>query len=500
VHKLTSHSRTLRFCIVVVSMAASLAAYAGPVESTSYATDDLPETGLQGQVPIADQKSGRSSQGYRRGLTLVGRNTLRDRGGNLQMAAYGHCAYVGTGGVKATHELEGIAVIDVRQPSDPKLVRIVSSPSGYSSWEGLEASSNTGILISFITSRTSPLPALPQSWEHGLTAAFADGFEVYTVKRDCENPTRVATVSTRDVLPGGLHGLKLSPDGKTAYITSLQAGGRADDPNQTTLVAYDLAVPDYPRLLARWKWSDDPRETVDFGLHDGTISPDGSVLFLGSAPMLSRRKPLDPTKLMIQAFDVHAIQNRKDNAGFRLLGAVHWNDCDPSLAHGAQYAVVAGKPYIIAGGECTGVQLHVIDVTDPSNMKVVSTYTTEATDLRNSEKVAADEAFYPAHYFGVDNVSDATTLFVTWYASGLRALDIRDPGHLREFAYFNPPAHPNDVICTYSCTSAYELSTSDVIYDPKTGNIWFAGSNGGFYVVHVTSSAGSNGLRQPKRN
>jgi hypothetical protein len=155
---------------------------------------------------------------------------------------------------------------------------------------------------------------------------------------------------------------------------------------------------------------------------------------------------------------------------------------------------VKGKSYIFAGAECTGIQFHAIDVSDPRNMRIVSTYTTEASDPANASKVAPDNVIYMGHYTGVDDVSNATTLFVTWYGSGLRALDIRDPTHIEEFAYLNPPAHPNNVFCGFGCATTHEVLMSDVMYDATTGNIWFAGVNGGFYIAHVTESAGPNGL------
>ena len=41
---------------------------------------DLPETGLQGDVPRADQDSGRAALGYNCGLAVVGHNDLDGRG------------------------------------------------------------------------------------------------------------------------------------------------------------------------------------------------------------------------------------------------------------------------------------------------------------------------------------------------------------------------------------------------------------------------------------
>ena len=57
---------------------------------------DLPETGIQGDVPMADQMSGRAEQGYNCGLALVGHTTSApgdaSATGNANMAWAHDCA------------------------------------------------------------------------------------------------------------------------------------------------------------------------------------------------------------------------------------------------------------------------------------------------------------------------------------------------------------------------------------------------------------------------
>ncbi|NUO87962.1 MAG: hypothetical protein HOQ37_17880 [Cupriavidus sp.] len=477
--------------LAVAAIAASLAACGGndnPI-ATILAADDLPETGLQGQVPIADQNSGRSASGYRKGMTLVGRSTLMDRGGNMQMAWYKNCAYVDNGSA-GDHPLEGLAVIDVSDPAKPALVRVVSSPTGRNSWEGLEVGQASGVMVAFATSRTNPIfPSLFGADNPSIAAIAADALDVYDVSQDCRNPVRVATLSTRDLFPGGLHGLKISPDGKTAYISTIK--GSSAPASQATLAAIDLSVPASPRVIATWNWSDDPANTGAEAWHDGDISPDGNTLYWGTGVSFTTEAVKHTG---VRVFDVTSIQSRSAKASFQLLGKVDWTDCGDQQGHTVQFATVNSVPYVFAGAECTGVQYHVIPVSDPAHMTVAATYMTEASDPKNATAVAADNVTYWGHYTGVDDVSNATTLFVTWYGSGLRALDIRDPLHIREFAYYNPPAHPNNVFCGLMCATKNEYLMSDVHYDPGSGNIWFAGVNGGFYVAHITASAGSNGL------
>src|SRR3712207_1259251 len=63
-----------------------------------------PETGLQGQVPMVDQISGRSMEGYRCNLELVGQYT--GDGGAIMMAWHRNCAYMPTGYPFADPEFE----------------------------------------------------------------------------------------------------------------------------------------------------------------------------------------------------------------------------------------------------------------------------------------------------------------------------------------------------------------------------------------------------------
>ncbi len=47
---------------------------------------DILEPGLQGQVPLAEQLSGRAAQGHHKGLRLIGQNSILDRGANFSLA------------------------------------------------------------------------------------------------------------------------------------------------------------------------------------------------------------------------------------------------------------------------------------------------------------------------------------------------------------------------------------------------------------------------------
>ena len=104
-HSLTSLSLRLPACVLAAGMTfglaacgedASVTATPGATTGAEYTEVDRPEPGLQGQIPLANQQSGDSALGYRKGLKLIGQNTIMDRGANFSMAWIDDCAYVTT--------------------------------------------------------------------------------------------------------------------------------------------------------------------------------------------------------------------------------------------------------------------------------------------------------------------------------------------------------------------------------------------------------------------
>src|SRR5688572_13967202 len=80
--------------------------------------ESLESTGLQGQVPLADQASGRSLRPYMKNMRLVGQQDIQNRGENGNLGWIGDCAYVGAyyGG---TDPMAGMAVVDASNPKNP---------------------------------------------------------------------------------------------------------------------------------------------------------------------------------------------------------------------------------------------------------------------------------------------------------------------------------------------------------------------------------------------
>ena len=106
-----------------------------------------------------------------------------------------------------------------------------------------------------------------------------------------------------------------------------------------------------------------------------------------------------------------------------------------------------------------------------------STFRLEAKQRRNCEETLRDNAMYSSHYIGVDSVEDTKLVFFTWYSSGLRVVDIRDPYDPTEIGYYIPGAR-TDTIFQDDSPSRYQNNKVDytysfVRYRPETGHIWF---------------------------
>lgn len=418
-----------------------------------------PETGLQGRVPIEDQVSGRSAHGYCDGVSLVGKNTIEDRGANFQLTWYGDYAYVGMAHMTTRDDpvtddpLWGTAVIDASDPTDPRLTTVVKSPANFNAWEGMWVSEKRDLLV--VCGRTQYFDVLDLS--------------------DPAHPTLLSSIS----LPMTAHGLVLSPDGKTAYVSSGD-----DDPG---MMAFDITDPSKPALLA----------THPFAPHDVNVDRTGTRLYAASSGVV--------------AFDISSIERRESEPSFDRLGEQRTADS----THAGPVFRRQGRRYFVTqdemdgdgkageSGGCPWGYVRIVDVTDGTTPHQVGDFKLEVNELSNCHLTQEDatlspgmisaQAFYSSHYGGLDRNQDPNAAFFTWYASGLRVVDVRDERAPNEFAYYNPPPNPGQKFGAYSIFSEVheyvDASTSYVRYRPESGHIWFVSDSNGFQIVELTGDA-----------
>lgn len=444
---------------------------------------DRPEAGTQGAVPLRDQVSGRSRDGYWCNLRWVGGSRLGGAGGDTQMTWYGTCAYRVVAAQGAASD--GVAVVDVRDPAHPRHVRTLRQPE----WAG--KGNVLGVHEGVIASERSGLLVVPAG--HTIST--------YDVSRDCTRPRLLSTYDTgrgvdpiqQSGLADGFHSGKLSPDGTFFYGTTTGVMGFLA-PVGPCLTIVDLIDPVRPRTVARWGDS--------FPCHDLGFDPTGQRAFVGTyqplvghpaavAGVFTPAAALPKLLTGMAVLDVGDVAARKPGARPVRVGRLAGAD-----QHTQTYARIGGRDHVIGAEEasCPGGNGRIVDVGDPARPRQVAKITLGVnrpagcahTFLEGERQ--SNLLLYMSHYVSVDDPEDATLAFFSWYASGLRVFDIRDPANPVEVAYFNPPVGPTG-------DRLHDSTTTYPRYVPETGQIWVGSAVNAFWVVELDPSLRPEALR-----
>lgn len=440
----------------------------GPVPRAACGPGSRTETGLQGQVPLADRQSGRSAQGYTCNLELVGHYGASDgfEGAEWQMAWYDHCAYYDTR-LSGSQARPGTIVLDVSDPARPRYSTNLTSPGMTDPWESLKVNQARGLLA-------------------GVFVADAQGgafFDVYDVKPDCTHPRLLASVP----INGLGHEGGWAPDGRTYYATGVSS----------MVTAIDVTDPTAPKPITAF--------FPPTAIHGLGIGEDGNRLYLAHVnPDLARAfvdgGPNATAANGLGIWDVSAIQSRAAVPEAHLLGTALWSD-----GMAGQHAVpitAGGHPYTVFVDELSRGGVRIIDIADERHPWVIAKLKTE---IQMPDKLAVANADtrrppyeddglvpgafgYDAHYCSTDRVADPTILACSEFQSGLRVFDIRDVHRPREIAYYNPGGDGNRAPASFGGTYGGYTSAQPRIL-PDRGEVWFTDQDRGFYVVRFTNRA-----------
>jgi hypothetical protein len=164
--------------------------------------------------------------------------------------------------------------------------------------------------------------------------------------------------------------------------------------------------------------------------------------------------------------------------------------------HSVRTATIGGEPYALhseesvfglaygcipqeAGPVAGAAQPWLTDIGDPAHPKTVSQFGLEINDPANCPEQLAAQENDSVHYHDVDDPADTTFVMASMWNAGLRVFDVRDPKNPTEVAYFNPA----DV--DPSPSTKLDHAWGHIRYVAKTGQIWFASADGGFWVVRI---------------
>lgn len=361
-----------------------------------------PETGLQGDVPVADRSSGRSTEGYTCNITEVG--GYDGRGGGVVSADFENCAYIGSFfPASLSGPAVGIQVLDVGDPAAPISTDTLTAPAVLSgTWETLKVHPERKLLVA------AGVPFLTGA---GLLA-------VYDIS-DCRHPKLLNPgPGSAEPLPITAHEGGFSPDGRT-YWTSGTAPGLVS--------AVDLTDPTHPRVI--WQGLPGP------SMHGMGFREDGNRLYL--------------TNNMggVTILDTTAVQRRDPDPVVPVLSETTWTD-----GWATQHAIPVtydGTPYLFAPDEAGSGGVKLIDISDETRPRIVNSIKLEINLQENIDTALASSMggsifSYDPHYCTADRAADPTALACGWFGSGIRVFDVRDPFDVKEIGYYNPPARPAD--------------------------------------------------------
>ncbi len=437
-----------------------------PVPKASCLPTDRVETALQGQVPVIDRLSGRSLQGYNCNLERVGHH--EGDGAGWQMAWFDHCAYYGTAshfGTDSSTPMRpranpGVVVMDVANPVNPQVAGYLDSVAMLDPWESLKVNEARLLLA-------------------GVNAQAGGGgpeIDIYDIAADCEHPQLLASKAVGTAVG---HAGNFAPDGLTYYSGS-------------TLRAIDVSDPTDPTLL---------KDDFPVGTHDISASEDGNRLY---ATITGLGLPQSNGLVILDSTEIQA---RVEDPQVEIVSEFYWDD--GAISQMSQPITIAGKPYILyvdEGGSGLSTKhnfcarglppfafARIIDVSDEKNPFTVSKLMLETHDPANcAETINDDQAIflYDSHYCTVDNPDDARLVACSYFESGLRVFDIRDPYKPKEIAYYNAPLTPGYKEGSYynttgTCHTA-DWAGAHPRFVLERNEIWYTGQCTGFHVLRFT--------------
>jgi hypothetical protein len=360
-----------------------------------------------------------SVPGTSKGFSLVGHTDLGNRRMNSPLAVAGRCAYVGDRSYDKPRPGGGVAVVDIGNPAAPKRVGTIP-PRDLTTQRELRADAGLGLLVVEDYS-----PYIGSALSGGKDYSGND-LQVYDISKDCTKPR---LLSTYDFGVRAPHEFFLWKDPKhpgrvLAYVTTTIYG--------PDLSVIDLTDPTAPRLLT----------TYDIGIDATSKTADAASS--GSGYLHSLAVTDDGTRAYMGAWDygmyVADTSGLADPAGVPVIRPVGTGrlDYDRNVHGGVPlpgrpYAVTVQEEYADAGHGCPFGWLRMADVTDQANPKLAGQFRIPENDCA---KAKAANGTFTAH----NQTTFPSLALLTWYAGGLRAVDVSDPNRPVEAGVFVPKA------------------------------------------------------------
>jgi LVIVD repeat len=447
------------------------ATIAGPVAArATCGREDHPETGVQGDAPLADRFANGIPRAFNCNLDLVGQ-AMGD-GAAYGMAVTDRCLYytqnvVLNRPVALAHP--GTVVVDVVDPTRPKVVAYLDTPGAVDSDQSIAISLRRKLLIT-----TSEFHE-EKSGEMVVPGKAGEVIDIFDIS-NCTRPV----LKFSGVIPRfEFHTGEFTADGDIFWAAS--------GPYKTigTVSALDVSDPSHPKVIAQWH----PDDRIFNYLHGVSVSDDGKTAYVAGGNKgfdskahswkgLKREPPHG-----VFVLDVSEVQSHAADPQIKEIGHLYWSDVTspqfdhPMTVKGHKYlwfidlmgalatfdvpeagrsmgtgamplrafanpnasSTVACKTY---PGRPPYGYVSIVNVDHPERPVRVSGIRLAVDQPKYCPLAASEPRMrgYVPMYCNVDNYRDAQMMACGFGEAGVRVFDIRDVRHPKEIAYYKPPA------------------------------------------------------------
>ena len=398
-----------------------------------------------------------------RNIGYVGHSDLAGKGDGVQVMVHKGHAFVG-------HSFnEGITIVDVGNPSAPKVVNFIGCAPNTRS---LHLQIHDDILIAVNGPSVWSMEQFqdPKNYFSGSIAEklaasgieFEAGIRMFDVSEPAA-PREIGFMPT-----GGFGPHRVWYDGGKYAYASIHFDGYSDH----IFASIDMSDPARPKIAGKWwlegmheaggeKPSWDPRNR--YAIHHGLVAGDYAFCAWRDGGMTV----LDVS----DRSDMKLLAHRNWTSSFG--GGTH--SCLPLLDR--NLVVVADEPYV-ANCEAGKRYIWIFDVQDKTNPVSIATMP-QPGEIDYCKKPGA---FGPhnLHENRQGSLQSSMLVFGTYHNAGVRAYDISNPFQPVEVGHFVPPDPP--VLVDPRPNRPCVIQSTDVYVDPD-GLMYLTDKNAGLYIL-----------------
>jgi hypothetical protein len=426
-------------------------------------------------------------------MEVVGHDDLGGRGFNGDVFVHDGAAYVGhwgfddwaTGNDRFCPEEpnSGVAVLDVRDPSQPAVVSHLQNPAGTSAEDVVAYTAQSGPLAG----RDIAASGIQVCGGSRYDTSFFRGLMLWDVT-DPSDPQALGSVDT-GCCTRGVHEFEIEhrPDGRTFAYATVPTSEYPDDVSPSGV--RDRAGRGDFRLIDITDPSE-PFEVSDWGVVKDAGGPLGPGIGCDADPIYGHgAEPSDDgTRVFLSYWDSGFVAlDLSDPANPTLLGHTTYPANADGDAHSASYddtrelLFTADEDFCKTSGPDTEKgygYLRVYDYADPAGPVQIGEYRT-LNSMGTDDQAAGDYVIHNPLAVGTD-------VLISWYSDGIRVVDASDPTAPREVAHFVPPATQNPVKPSQRGVLNNDPQVWGVAHDDDTGLIYASDMNSGLWILRRT--------------